>query len=263
MFIKGSRYRNLPESSPVDAAGERLQGKNLREIPPPLDGPFRHTVLEGDRLDLLSFKYYGDPTKWWQIADGNPQEPFPVDLLDRSPLVKERFVLGNSNFETRLRNLVIELSGTGQVSQPLVSSFDDSKPVDPDFIETTLIVKYPPAPATHQAIVDKIESPANGFNFLRAFSWTDPPDTVEAFTFDDQTTRNGWRNMLVSLESIGVLELASTIAESTLDLIYNSAVTPRQSILNVIQSQGFTLQPATTVFPTVGSKIVIPPYQTL
>src|ERR1700752_882386 len=118
MFIKGSRYRNLSESSPVDAAGERLVGKDLREIPPPLIGPFRHTVLEGDRLDLLSFKYYRDPTKWWQIADANPQEPFPLDLLDRNPLVTERFVLGNPTFETRLRALVLDLTTLGQVTQP-------------------------------------------------------------------------------------------------------------------------------------------------
>jgi hypothetical protein len=264
MFIRGSRYRNLPESSPLDAAGQRLLGKNLREIPPPLAGPFRHTVLDGDRLDLLSFKYYGDPVKWWQIADANPEEAFPTDLLDRSPLVKERFLLRNPDFETRLRTLDLELAALG-VTRPDLSLLTDSKPAEPSFIETTLVVMYPPSPATHQEIVNTIESPTVGFHFLRAFAWTLPPDTdtLEAFTFDDQTTRDAWRNMLFSLMALGVLELESVIAESTLDLIYNSAITPRQSIATVIQSKGFILEPGTTAFPTVGSKIVIPPYQTV
>lgn len=263
MFIKGSRYRNLPESSSLDASGERLLGKDLREIAPPLIGPFRHTVLEGDRLDLLSFKYYRDPTKWWQIADANPQEPFPPDLLDRAPVVQERFVLGNPNFETRLRALVLDLSTLGQVSQPEVTSFTDSKPADSSFLETTLIVTYPPAPPTHQDIVNKIQSAAIGFHFLSAFVLADTPNVEESFTFDDQQTRNSWRNMLAGLVSIGVLALESFVVESTLDVVYNDAFTSRKSILTVIESNGFTLQPATTVFPTVGSKIVIPPYQTV
>lgn len=261
MFIKGSRYRSLPESSPVDAAGERLRGKDLRVIPPPLAWPFRHTVRADDRLDLLSFKYYAEPTKWWQIADANPQEAFPLDLLDRSPVVVERFVLRSPNFETRFRDLVIALNAFGTVETPVVTSFGDKTPVDPNFVETTIVVTYPPSPATHQDIVDAIESAGIGFHFLSAFAWPDLPNTVEGFTFDDETTRNSWRNMVASLTAMGVLELQSTVFESTLDLTYNSALTPRDSILTAIRSEGFDLQPATTAFPAVGSKIVIPPNQ--
>ena len=264
MFIKGSRYRHLPESSPVDAAGERLLGKDLREIAPPLVGPFQHTVQQGDRLDLLSFKYYRDPTKWWQIADANPQEPFPPDLLDRSPLVNERFVLANPNFETRLKTLVDALSSSfGAVTMPEVTSFTDAKPAEPSFIATTVIVTYTPAPATHQDIINLIEAAPVRFHFLSALVLADAPNTVESFTFDDQQTRNAWRNMTSELAAIGVLELGSAIVESILDLVYNGAATPRESILTIIQANGFTLQPATTVFPAVGSKIVIPPYQTV
>lgn len=264
MFIKGSRYRHLPESSPLDAQGERLLGKDLREIAPPLAGPFQHTVTQGDRLDLLSFKYYRDPTKWWQIADANPQEPFPSDLLDRSPLVYERFVLANPNFETRLKAVVEALSTSfGPVTLPDVTSFTDSKPAEASFIATTVIVTYAPAPATHQDIINKIEAAPIEFHFLSALVLEDAPNTKEAFTFDDQQTRNAWRNMTSELAAIGVLELESAVVESTLDLVYNDAATPRNSILTIIESNGFTLQPATTAFPAVGSKIVIPPYQTV
>ena len=264
MFIKGSRYRNLPESSPVDASGERLQGKDLREIPPPLAGSFLHTVLQGDRLDLLSFKYYTDPTKWWQIADANPQEPFPSDLLDRGPLIKERFVLRSPGFETRLRQLEqVELAGIAQVTNLEATSFADAKPVEPSFVETTLIMTYPPATPTHQTIVSKIESVNVGFQFLRAFTYVETPNTVEAFTFDDPATCNAWRNMVAKLMAIGVLDLTSVVVEGILDLTYNNAITPRESIRTIIESNGFTLEPATTTFPTVGSKILIPPYQTV
>src|SRR5262249_5322347 len=115
MFIKGSRYRSLPESSPVDANGERLRGKDLRLIPD-TPGQFLHTVRQGDRLDLLAFKYYDDATKWWQIADANPQEPLPSDLLDRRPLVLEHFALFHPDFQTRFRDLGVELSAIGQVT---------------------------------------------------------------------------------------------------------------------------------------------------
>src|SRR5690242_1422136 len=88
MFDKSSRYARLTESSPVNADGERLRGKDLRIIPQS-DGTFLHTVQSHDRLDLLALKYYGEPTRWWQISDANPDFPFPVDLLDRGPIYEE------------------------------------------------------------------------------------------------------------------------------------------------------------------------------
>lgn len=235
----------------------------MRVIPPPLDWPFRHRVREGERLDLLAFKYYGEPTKWWQIADANPQEAFPLDLLDRTPVIKERFVLRCLDFETRFRNLVLALAVFGPVSTLVETSFEGSKPVEPSFLQTTLIVTYAPSPATHQAIVSRIESPGIRFHFQRAFEWAAPPNTAEAFTFDDRVTRDRWRRIVATLKSRGVLELQSTIVESTLDLTYNSAITSRESIVTVINSEGFTLQPGTTAFTSVGSQIVIPPHQTV
>jgi hypothetical protein len=261
VFIKGSRYRGLPESSPIDAGGERLRGKDLRLIPPPLAVPFRHTVREGDRLDLLAFKYYTEPTKWWQIADANPQEPFPGDLLDRGPLIKERFVLRSLSFETRFRDLVIALSAFGQVSPPIITSFLGSTPADPDFVETTVVVTYAPSPTTHHSIVNTIEAVNIGFHFLHAFAWRAPLQTAEAFAFDDPATRASWRTVVATLSTMGVLELESTVTDGTLDLTYNSATTPRGSILKVFSANGFSLQPDTTAFPAVGSEIVIPPNQ--
>jgi hypothetical protein len=186
-----------------------------------------------------------------------------LDLLDRRPVIKERFVLRCLGFETRFRSLVLGLATFGQVRTPIETSFEGSKPVEPSFMQTTVIVTYAPSPTTHQDIVNRIESPAIGFHFQRAFEWPAPPNTAEAFTFDDRVTRDRWRKMVATLTSRGVLELQSTIAESTLDLTYNSAITSRESILTVIDSFGFALPPASTAFTRVGSQIVIPPHQTV
>jgi hypothetical protein len=64
---------------------------------------------------------------------------------------------------------------------------------------------------------------------------------------------------VTTLRAIGVLNLQSLVGEATLELVYNSMLTPRESLLTVFSSNGFALQPETTAFPTVGSKIVIPP----
>jgi hypothetical protein len=31
-----------------------------------------HTVIDGDRIDVLANRYLGDSEQWWRIADANP-----------------------------------------------------------------------------------------------------------------------------------------------------------------------------------------------
>jgi len=38
---------------------------------PRTTGLGRHTVVPGDRLDLVSFRYTGDPLGFWRIGDAN------------------------------------------------------------------------------------------------------------------------------------------------------------------------------------------------
>ncbi len=80
MFFKNSRYKDISKYSAIDESGKASQTKSLRLIPT-TSGTFMHTVKEGDRLDLLAFKYYGSPSKWWLICDANPEAFFPTDLL--------------------------------------------------------------------------------------------------------------------------------------------------------------------------------------
>lgn len=92
MFSKGSRYKDLPEISTTDAEGQTVRTKTLRWIPDTL-GTFSRTVNQTDRLDLLAYKYYGNPKKWWLICDANPEFALPTDLLDRNPVMQEIYTI--------------------------------------------------------------------------------------------------------------------------------------------------------------------------
>jgi hypothetical protein len=248
MFSKGSRYRNLPESTPVNAEGERLRGKDLRLIPPTL-GRFLHAVREGDRLGLLAFKYYGDATKWWQISDANPETAFPLDLLDGRPLVEERLVLTPVDFNTRFTDLLTALNALGAVQNAVQ-----------DFLESTVLLVYDPTVTARQQILNQIQ--VKGFHFLRAFAWTIATDTAEAFTFDDLAVKENWQKLVDGLAAMpGVPQVQSILTTATLHLAYNSAMVNRGAILSKIQTAGFALMPESAAFSRSGAKIIVPPNQ--
>lgn len=260
MFGKGSRYRKVPESSPVDARGERQRGKELRVIPRTA-GRFTHTVREGERLDLLAFKYYGDPTRWWQISDANSEEPYPPNLLDRRPLVAERFVLEYATFAARYAQLFGALGDSDAISEvtPL-EQLSESPPTSPPFLETTAIVIYPTSSATRDQIVNEIK--ARGFNLLNIYGQTSAGTTTEAFTFDDRAAKSDWRALVENLgRAAGVLDLRSRTFESALEVVYNAEAVERADLTGMIQAHGFKLSSASSVSTRTGAKIVIPPNQ--
>jgi len=265
MFSKGSRYRNLPESSALTAQGERLRGKELRVIPP-RPGRFLHLVRDGDRLDLLAFKYYGDPAKWWQIADANPEFEFPPDLLDRRPVVEERLALTPQGFIARFDDLLKDLRQQGEVHAGESSLFDDTTiPRPPDFLASTVVVIYPPATDTRGKILDRINQ---DFHLLRTFAWTQVDQTganqtAEAFTFDDRQVKSKWQEMTATLASKpGMLAVQSMITEATLQVVYHSRRLSRGGILDVIKAHGFFVQDAqSAVLLRAGAKMIIPPNQ--
>ena len=46
------------------------------------DVPFQYyMIVEGERLDTLASRIYGDPTVWWTIADMNPELLWPGALI--------------------------------------------------------------------------------------------------------------------------------------------------------------------------------------
>lgn len=70
MFEPGSRYENVPEAVYVAPDGREVPYKLLRRVP---EAPtvVEHVVAQGDRLDLLAFRFYGDPEQFWRLCDAN------------------------------------------------------------------------------------------------------------------------------------------------------------------------------------------------
>lgn len=69
MFSKNSRYADVPDAT-MEVNGREVRYKKTRFIPetPPATA---HTVTEGERLDLISYRYYRDAEAFWRIADTN------------------------------------------------------------------------------------------------------------------------------------------------------------------------------------------------
>jgi len=66
----------------LDARGNPNRVKRIRRIPQQPRKALTHIVKKGDRLDLLAYTYYGDPTKFWLICDANQLiTMYPADLL--------------------------------------------------------------------------------------------------------------------------------------------------------------------------------------
>lgn len=246
MFFRGSRYRNLRESSPLDAGGQRLRGKDLRVILHST-GRFLHTVQDRDRLDLLAFKFYSDATKWWQICDANPAFPFPNDLLDRRPLIEERLALASPDADAVFGALVTALAGIGAV-----------RLVEGDFIASTLVMSFA-GPTQRRQILDEIA--VREFHLLRSFAWTDGALVVEAFTIENHLVKLRWRQLYEDLSALpGVVEIEPDLTGAVFRLLYNSALTPRADIRAAVEQRGFAIVPQSSfAIERISDRIVVPP----
>ncbi len=80
MIFKGSRYQNVATYQITDASGRMVSALKMRAIPDTPAG-FVYTFTADQRLDLLAYKFYRNPTKFWLIADAN-SEMDPEDLLE-------------------------------------------------------------------------------------------------------------------------------------------------------------------------------------
>jgi nucleoid-associated protein YgaU len=80
MIFKGSRYENVPVLTITTPDGRTESYFAIRFVPDTPAG-YLHTFRAGERLDLVSFKYYRNPEKFWRIADANG-EVDPEELLE-------------------------------------------------------------------------------------------------------------------------------------------------------------------------------------
>jgi hypothetical protein len=72
LFAPGSRYYGLDTTTLV-VAGVPVAYLLRRFVPPPerFQTLQQHTVLAGERLDVIAAKELGDPTLFWRLCDAN------------------------------------------------------------------------------------------------------------------------------------------------------------------------------------------------
>jgi phage tail protein X len=80
MFFDGSRYLKVPEYTAQDASGRPVKVKRVRATLA-VGGSFVYQAKAGDRLDLLAYRFYRTPRKWWLICDANPGFMHPDEVL--------------------------------------------------------------------------------------------------------------------------------------------------------------------------------------
>jgi hypothetical protein len=248
MFNKNSRYRNLPQTQHLTARGEWLLSADLRFIPT-VAGTFLHSVRDRERLDLLAFKYYSDPRRWWLIADANPGVPFPIDLLDAQPFVEEELTLVNPGYLERTERL-----------SAVLGAFGAATPGEFDLFVNTTIVVYSAA-TTRALIVDEIRR--QGFQLIASFAWPQGTSTAEAFTFEDERVKKDWNDLAALLSALpGMVRADSLSAGEVLRIRYNEAQLGREAIRWQIEQRGFAIVPQSSRrFDRLGAQIVIPPNQ--
>jgi hypothetical protein len=88
MFETNSRYYNVEtvKMTVTDSDGRpRVIAYKRRRFIAPSSGTVtlvEHTVTRGDRLDLITARYLGDPTQFWRVCDAN-------DVLSPEELTRE------------------------------------------------------------------------------------------------------------------------------------------------------------------------------
>ena len=91
MFARTSRYASVADAVYNDPSGRQITYKILR-ITPVTTPMTTHAVAQGDRLDLLSYQYYGDPEQFWRICDANvamrPDDLLQIGSQLKIPLVQ-------------------------------------------------------------------------------------------------------------------------------------------------------------------------------
>jgi hypothetical protein len=74
-FPTDSRYYGSSTLSYTTPAGQSVSYLARRFVPQPCASNYstiaRHTVRQGDRLDLLAATYLGDPLLFWLLCDAN------------------------------------------------------------------------------------------------------------------------------------------------------------------------------------------------
>jgi hypothetical protein len=73
-YPRTSRYYGVPTAVFTTPSGAEVPYLRRRLLPRPDSFTMlaEHVVADGDRPDLLAFRYLGSADQWWRIADANP-----------------------------------------------------------------------------------------------------------------------------------------------------------------------------------------------
>lgn len=73
MLDPDSRYAGLPTATWIAPNGRTITYVTRRFLPRASSSStlLEITTAEGDRLDLIAARVFGDPGQWWRIADAN------------------------------------------------------------------------------------------------------------------------------------------------------------------------------------------------
>lgn len=72
-FPPTSRYAHTPVAARTLADGRTVAYLRRRFVPSPENFALlqEHFVIEGERLDVITARYIGDPEQFWRICDAN------------------------------------------------------------------------------------------------------------------------------------------------------------------------------------------------
>jgi hypothetical protein len=79
MFAPTSRYAQVATAIYTDRDGVQHPYVLLRRFPAAAPTRQQHKIAGGERLDLLAFRFFGDPEQFWRLCDANT-ELRPEDL---------------------------------------------------------------------------------------------------------------------------------------------------------------------------------------
>ena len=73
LYPINSRYHGIDTTSLQAPDGRTIAYLRRRFVPQPESFALlqEHTVIQGDRLDNIAARYFGDPEQFWRICDAN------------------------------------------------------------------------------------------------------------------------------------------------------------------------------------------------
>lgn len=80
MIFLDSRYVDGPLFKAYDSRKSNYNLTVFRQWPTYVSEFFWYEWVESDRLDVLATRFLGDPSRWWEIMDVNPEINNPFTL---------------------------------------------------------------------------------------------------------------------------------------------------------------------------------------